>query len=162
MPQRGVYPTKALTTATELLLKARRAGDFGLSIPQAAMDLPALMTYKRTTVEQLVTGVEQLLKARRVTVIRGEARLVKPDRLLVEDSQGAPSEVSAPRVILAPGSRAAVPPIEGDSLPGVVTSTGALEINTFPPASQSWEVVLSGWSSPAFTKRWEARSPSWR
>ncbi len=128
----GCIPTKALTTATELLLKARRAGDFGLSIPQAAMDLPALMTYKRTTVEQLVAGVEQLLKARRVTVIRGEARLVKPDRLLVEDSQGAPSEVSAPRVILAPGSRAAVPPIEGDSLPGVVTSTGALEINSVP------------------------------
>lgn len=67
-----------------------------------------------------------------MTVIRGEARLVKPDRLLVEDSQGAPSEVSAPRVILAPGSRTTVPPIEGDSLPGVVTSTGALEINTVP------------------------------
>lgn len=58
----GCIPTKALTTATELLLKARRAGDFGLSIPQAAMDLPALMTYKRTTVEQLVTGVNSCLR----------------------------------------------------------------------------------------------------
>ena len=43
----GCIPTKALTTSTELLLKARRAHEFGLAISTAAPDLPALMEYKQ-------------------------------------------------------------------------------------------------------------------
>jgi dihydrolipoamide dehydrogenase len=128
----GCIPTKALTTVTELLLRAKQSAKFGLSIPQVAVDLPALMAYKRSTVEQLVGGVEQLLKARRVTLIRGEAGLIKPDVLSVQDGQGGRRELSAHRIILAPGSVTAVPPIGGSSLPGVVTSTGALDIETVP------------------------------
>jgi dihydrolipoamide dehydrogenase len=129
----GCIPTKALTTAAELLVRARRAGDFGLLIPQVAVDLPALMTYKRTTVDQLVGGVEQLLRARRITLVCGAARLIKPDTLSVEGAQGGRRELSANRVILAPGSIPAEPPIEGLNLPGVLTSTSALDIESVPP-----------------------------
>ena len=128
----GCIPTKVLTSVTELLVRAKQAGDFGLSIPQAAVDLPALMAYKRKTVEQLVGGVEQLLKARRVRLIHGEARLVKPDTISIEDGKGGREEVSAQRIILAPGSVTATPPIAGSSLLGVLTSTGALDIETVP------------------------------
>src|ERR1035441_7959600 len=71
----GCIPTKVLTSVTELLVRAKQAGDFGLSIPQAAVDLPALMAYKRKTVEQLVGGVEQLLKARRGRVVHSRGRV---------------------------------------------------------------------------------------
>jgi dihydrolipoamide dehydrogenase len=128
----GCIPTKVLTSATELLVRAKRAGDFGVSIPQATVDLPALMAYKRKTVEQLVGGVEQLLKARRVTLIHGEARLVKADTISIEDGKGGREEVSAQRIILAPGSVTATPPLTGSSLPGVMTSTEALDIETVP------------------------------
>jgi dihydrolipoamide dehydrogenase len=128
----GCIPTKVLTSATELLVRVKRAGDFGLSIPQATVDLPALMAYKRKTLEQLVGGVEQLLKARRVTLIHGEARLVKPDTISIEEGKGGREEVSAQRIILAPGSVTATPPIAGNSLPGVMTSTEALDIETVP------------------------------
>ena len=128
----GCIPTKVLTTATGLLLQARRAGDFGLAIPQATADLPALMAYKRRTVDQLVGGVEQLLKARRVTLIHGEARIIKPDTLSIDDGKGGRQELSAQRIILAPGSLTAMPPVGGSTLPGVITSTGALDISTVP------------------------------
>jgi dihydrolipoamide dehydrogenase len=128
----GCIPTKVLTTATGLLLQAKRAGDFGLAIPQAAADLPALMAYKRRTVDQLVGGVQQLLKARRVTLIHGEAQIIKPDTLSIDDGKADRQEISAQRVILAPGSLTAAPPIPGSNLPGVVTSTGALDIETVP------------------------------
>ena len=39
----GCIPTKVLTSVTELLVRAKQAGDFGLSMPQAAMYLPRLM-----------------------------------------------------------------------------------------------------------------------
>jgi dihydrolipoamide dehydrogenase len=129
----GCIPTKALATTAELLVRCKRAGELGLSIPQAAVDVPRLMAYKQSVVEQLVGGVEQLLKARRVTLVRGEARMIRPDTLLVDDAEGGRQEIAANHVILAPGSITAKPPIPGRDLPGVVTSTGALDIDTVPP-----------------------------
>ena len=128
----GCIPTKALATTAELLVRCKRAGEFGLSIPEVAVDLPALMNYKQSVVDQLVGGVEQLLKARRVTLVRGTARMTKPDTLLVDDGQGGQQEITANHIILAPGSITAEPPIEGRDLPGVVTSTGAMDIDTVP------------------------------
>ncbi len=128
----GCIPTKALTTSTELLLKARRAGEFGVSIPSALPDLPSLMAYKQAAVDRLVGGVEQLLKGRRVTLVRGEGRLVRPDTLRVTDAAGNVVDISARHVILAPGSVTARPLIPGLDLPGVVTSTEALDITDIP------------------------------
>lgn len=128
----GCIPTKALTTSTELLLKARRAGEFGVSIPSALPDLPSLMAYKQAAVDRLVGGVEQLLKKRRVTLVRGEGRLVRPDTLRVTDAAGEAVEISALHVILAPGSLTARPHIPGLDLPGVMTSTEALDITEVP------------------------------
>lgn len=128
----GCIPTKALTTSTELLLKARRAGEFGVSIPSALPDLPSLMAYKQAAVGRLVGGVEQLLKKRRVTLVRGEGRLVRPDTLRVTDAAGSAVEIPARHVILAPGSLTARPHIPGLDLPGVMTSTEALDITEVP------------------------------
>ena len=128
----GCIPTKALTTSTELLLKARRAGEFGVSIPSALPDLPSLMAYKQAAVDRLVRGVEQLLKKRRVTLVRGEGRLVRPVTLCVTDAAGSAVEIPARHVILAPGSLTAQPPIPGLDLPGVITSTEALDITEVP------------------------------
>ena len=128
----GCIPTKALTTSTELLLKARRANEFGLAIPTAAADLPALMRYKQGTVDALVGGVEHLLKNAGVTLLRGTGRLASPTTLHVQPDTGDAVTVSARQVILAPGSITARPPIPGLDLPGVMTSTEALDISDVP------------------------------
>ena len=128
----GCIPTKALTTSTELLLKARRAGEFGLSIPEATPDLPAMMAYKQETVDGLVGGIEQLLKESSVSLLRGEGYLSRPDTLHITSGNGEVNEVTAKHVILAPGSVTARPPIPGLDLPGVITSTEALDVNEMP------------------------------
>jgi dihydrolipoamide dehydrogenase len=127
----GCIPTKALATSVELLIQARGASALGVDIPQATMNLPALMARKQAIVDQLVGGVEQLLKARRVSVIRGVARLSGADTLTVDD-EGARCQITAKHIILAPGSVTAEPPIEGLGLPGVMTSTDALDIEAVP------------------------------
>ncbi len=127
----GCIPTKALTNAADLLVRCRRAGDFGLSIPQASVNLSALMAYKQTTVDRLVGGVEHLLRGRRVTVIHGEARLARPGVLRLSNGDTR-AEISATHIILAPGSVTADLPIEGRSLPGVITSTEALSMENVP------------------------------
>ena len=127
----GCIPTKVLTTAADLLVRCRRARDFGLSVPQAMADLPALMAYKQTTVDQLVEGVEHLLRARRVAVVGGDARLVKPGVLSVLEN-GMRSEIAATHIILAPGFVPSDLPIEGYDLLGVITSTEALTFDSIP------------------------------
>jgi dihydrolipoamide dehydrogenase len=127
----GCIPTKVLTTAADLLVRCRKASDFGLSVPQASANLSALMAYKQTTVDQLVGGVEHLLRARRVAVVRGEARLARPGVLSVLENE-ALSEIPARHIILAPGSVTADLPIEGRDLPGVITSAEALSLDTVP------------------------------
>lgn len=128
----GCIPTKALATSADLLLRARNASAFGVSIPKVAIDLPAMMAYKQSTVDELVAGVHQLMRARKVDIIQGTGRLTGPGSLLVEDGAGR-RKVAADRIILAPGSVAAEAPIEGVELPGVVTSTEALDIDAIPP-----------------------------
>jgi dihydrolipoamide dehydrogenase len=68
-----------------------------------------------------------------VTLIPGTARLLRPDTLNVVDRDGREHEVKARHLILAPGSLPAQPPIEGAGLPGVLTSTAALDIDAVPP-----------------------------
>ena len=127
----GCIPTKVLTTAADLLVHCRRASDFGLCVPQASANLVALMAYKQRTVDQLVGGVEHLLRARRIAVIHGDAKLARPGVLSVLDGDTA-SEISATHIILAPGSVVADLPIEGRNLPGVITSTEALNLDIVP------------------------------
>jgi len=128
----GCIPTKALTTSTELLLKARRAHEFGVAIATATPDLPALMKYKQGSVDALVGGVEHLLKRAGVTLLRGRGHLASPATVEVRRDAGEATVVSARQVILAPGSITARPPIPGLDLPGVITSTEALEIADVP------------------------------
>ena len=128
----GCIPTKALTTSTELLVKARQASEFGIAIPNAEPDLPSLMAYKQVTVDNLVGGVEQLLKKRKVTLVRGDGRLVRPDTLRVTQAGGDAIEISARHIVLAPGSITARLPIPGLDLPGVMTSTEALDVAEIP------------------------------
>lgn len=128
----GCIPTKALVTATDLLARARRAADYGVRIPEATADPVAMVAYQQAAVERLVGGVEKLLKEQKVTVIRGRGRLVRPDALSVTDDTGQTVEVAARHIILAPGSVTARPPIPGLDLPGVITSTEALDISTVP------------------------------
>lgn len=127
----GCIPTKVLTTAADLLVRIRRSNEFGLSVSQASVDLSGLHSYKQRTVEQLVSGVEHLLRARRVAVMRGEARLVRPGLLSISQN-GAVSEIAATHIILASGSVTAALPIEGRDLPGVITSTEALNLDHVP------------------------------
>ena len=128
----GCIPTKALTTATELLRQARRAGEFGILIPSAAPDFTTMMAYKQDTVNSLVGGVEMLLRERKVKVVQGNGRLARPGTVQVTEGNGTVSEILAEHIILAPGSVTARPPIPGLDQSGVITSTEALCIDSVP------------------------------
>ncbi|GAH05305.1 unnamed protein product, partial [marine sediment metagenome] len=60
---RGCIPTKALVRSTEVLLEAKRANEFGIDVGNIKINFQKIMTRKSNIVNQLVSGVEQLMKA---------------------------------------------------------------------------------------------------
>ncbi len=80
-------------------------------------------------VAQLRAGVEQLLSAPGITLLRGSARLAGPNRVELEDG----TAIEASHIIIATGSRARMIRAEGiDTDPRVLTSTGLLELSELP------------------------------
>lgn len=99
-----------------------------------ASDFPAAAERKRNVMNQLRQGIEQLLSAPGITIVRGEATF-KDARTVTVDG----TDYEADDIIIATGSSSKMPPVEGIDNPRVITSTEALNFQTLPA-----EIVIIG------------------
>ncbi|MBQ9187480.1 MAG: NAD(P)/FAD-dependent oxidoreductase [Prevotella sp.] len=85
-------------------------------------------------VAQLRAGVEGILAAPGITLLRGKAQFVGPDTVSVcGDAVAADTTVTAKSIVIATGSSAKMPPIAGiDTDTRVMTSTGLLQLQALP------------------------------
>ncbi len=114
---RGCIPTKALLRAAHTYHSLQNAAEIGVLAGQVGYDFAAMHAYAARTVLQLRSGIAQLLQRAKVTLLEGEAQFSAPDCITVNDA-----EYQAPNIIIATGSRVAMPPITGADLQGVCTS----------------------------------------
>ena len=128
---RGCIPTKALVRSADLWREMGRAEEFGLSIQGREFDFGKVMMRKDQVVDNLVKGIEQLMKARKIRVIQGWGELKGPGRIDVKAGDGVES-IKVDNVIIATGSVPARVPIAGSDLPGVVTSDDMLYLTNLP------------------------------
>jgi len=124
---RGCIPTKALARSAEVLLETKRAKDFGIEADSIRIDFPGIMAHKSKAVDQLVSGVEQLMKANKIRVCRGEGQILSPHLVKVNDE-----EIATSKVIIATGSESTPLPVPGRDLPGVLTTDDILELTELP------------------------------
>jgi len=123
---RGCIPTKALLHAAEVADSSRESSKFGVRSTFEGIDVPAVTAYRESIVASKFKGLQGLVKARGITVIAGEGRLVAPNAVQVGDDR-----IVGKNVILATGSYSR-------SLPGleiggrVITSEQALELDFVP------------------------------
>ncbi len=109
----GCTPTKAVIASARVAHQARRAGEYGLEIPEVRVDFPAVLQRAREIVELKRGGLDRgLEEADNPTLIRGHARFEGREdggfRLRVGDEP-----VLAGQVVLDTGTRTLTPPIEG-------------------------------------------------
>lgn len=123
----GCIPTKTFLKTAALLGACRDAGRYGIRIDGFGLDLAALQERKRRIVGTLERGVETLMKRSGVTVIRGRARLAGRNQVRVN---GAIEQ--ARNILVATGSRPAIPPIEGIASACVLDSSAILELKEPP------------------------------
>jgi len=130
---RGCIPTKALVAGAERLRQARSGAAYGVRSADVALDFAQLSRRKDEAVAQLRGGVEQLLKARKVKVVRGHGRLLGAGKVLVDDGSSR-SELTADSVILATGSEPVRLPNLDFSDPHIITSDELLQLTHLPPS----------------------------
>ncbi len=128
----GCIPSKVLLHASERFHEANH--DFAkLGIKaNVSLDLPGMLANKNKVVGELTKGVEFLLKKNKAEAIVGEARITAPGKIEVKGKDGKVRNLSAKHIIIATGSD--VTPLPGVTIDEkqIVSSTGALELQTVP------------------------------
>jgi dihydrolipoamide dehydrogenase len=112
----GCIPTKALLESAEVLSLCRKAGEYGIRVAEATLDLKVVQERKDRIVKKGMMGTESLLRKHKVTTVKGTGKFVAPGRIEVKDAAGATSMVEAKASILATGSKVGslpVAPVDG-------------------------------------------------
>jgi dihydrolipoamide dehydrogenase len=125
---RGCIPTKAMIASAHALDMARRLEEFGIAGgAKLAADMKAIQGRKNKIVEKLRSGIETLLKAHKVDVVRSEASF--KDTKTLRTSGG---DIEAKHFIIATGSSwIDLPNMKADRK-NIVTSDEALSWDELP------------------------------
>ena len=130
----GCIPTKALLHAAEVADVTRESAKYGVTSTFSGIDIAGVTAYRQEIIASKYKGLQGLIKARGITTIEGEGKLVSPTTVQVGDET-----IIGKNVVLATGSYSR-------SLPGleiggrVITSEQALELDFVPKKV----VVLGG------------------
>lgn len=139
----GCIPSKTLVKSVQVLEEARKAEKFGIELDTASIkpNMEKIMARKDAVVNQLVSGVEGLMKAWKIKVYNGQGTFLRPDLIAVKGSQPEVEQVEASNVVIATGSAIARLPIPGTDLPGVIDSDQILQLKHIP---QSMVIIGGG------------------
>ncbi|HYZ19656.1 MAG TPA: NAD(P)/FAD-dependent oxidoreductase [Gaiellaceae bacterium] len=126
-PNVACKPTKAYLVAADLIRDLRILGPtLGLAPPPDRADLAQIRTWKDSLRKPQEKWVADL-RGNGFETIDGEATIVDKHTLKVEER-----ELSGDRILIATGSRTAVPPIDGLEEAGWIDHVSALELTELP------------------------------
>ena len=132
----GCIPSKALLASSEHFAFAKgHAAEHGIQISGVSLDVAAMLKKKDGIVSKLTGGVAALAKARKVTVITGEASFVSTNDLEVKIEVKADKGVqvlTAKHAVIATGSVPVELPFMKFDGKTVISSTEALELTEIP------------------------------
>jgi dihydrolipoamide dehydrogenase len=127
----GCIPSKALLDSSHAYWLATHGTEHGIHVDNARFVIGEAVARKDKVVAQLVGGVEQLLKMRKVDLIKADGTLVSPTQIRVKAADGERT-IDANNVIVATGSKVGVPPIKGLAEARPLDNVGALALAKVP------------------------------
>jgi pyruvate/2-oxoglutarate dehydrogenase complex dihydrolipoamide dehydrogenase (E3) component len=125
----GCIPTKTLVASAHAAHVARRAGDYGVTIPGSiAVDMKKVKARKDAVVRQSSEGLEEWLKnAQNLTVIKGHARFADAHRVHVGDEI-----LEADKFFINVGGRASLPPLGGIDQVSYLNNSTMMDVDFLP------------------------------
>lgn len=148
----GCIPTKALLKTSDIAITIKKSKEFGIESSIENIDWNVALGRKNRVVKNLNTGVEQLLHANGVTIIKGRGSVISEQKVVVQTEEKE-IEVSCKKLILTTGAVPMIPPIEGINLEGVITSNEALSLDYIP---ESVVIIGGGVIGLEFASMWSA------
>lgn len=126
----GCIPSKTLLHVADQLEAAKALAEFGATVDGISLDIDKVRGHKDRVVGKLRGGLAAMAKARKVSVIIGEAQFASADTLTVNQADSQQT-IAFKRAIIGVGSRPVhLPFLPEDSR--IVDSTGALELRQIP------------------------------
>jgi dihydrolipoamide dehydrogenase len=137
----GCIPSKALLHSSEHVAFAKgHAAAHGIKFGSVEVDLPTMLRRKDEVVAKNTGGLTLLAKARKVTVLTGEASFTSPTTVAVKGEKGA-TEITAKNLVIATGSAPVELPFMKFDGKTVVSSDQAI---AFPEVPKKLVVVGGG------------------
>ncbi len=125
---RGCMPSKTLIYSAEVLHLAQHGQTFGLDIPKAEVDMPALHARKLEVIKEFADYRQEQLQSDRFTLFRNYARFIDPQTIELDDG----TRLTADHFMIATGSVVSVPSIPGLAEVPYWTSDDVLELDFKP------------------------------
>jgi pyruvate/2-oxoglutarate dehydrogenase complex dihydrolipoamide dehydrogenase (E3) component len=116
----GCVPSKALLAASHAARSARGAARFGVHLPEPVIDWASVRAHVQGAIATIAPNdSEERFRRLGATVLRGTARFTAADRLVVDGRA-----IAAKRIVVAAGSRPAVPALPGlEAIPYLTNET---------------------------------------
>ena len=128
----GCIPSKNLLNFSEKFYSAKNFSNLGIEVGKIKLNLDKVMKNKDKAVDVLTKGIEFLFKKNKVTYYKGIASLKSSNQISVASSKNKEIIIETENVIISTGSEpASLPGIKFDEKV-IVSSTGALSLNTVP------------------------------
>lgn len=127
----GCIPTKALVRGVSFLPLFEKGKEYGITASAISVDFARMQAQKDRIVSSLRRGLDQLMVANKIQVIKGVARLVSPNEIEVKTEKGV-EVIRVEKIILAPGSVPVIPPVPGAMEAGIMTSDEMLKLTRVP------------------------------
>ncbi len=127
----GCIPTKFLWQAAKTKQKISKSLEYGIKANIESINFADVIAKKNRLVENLVKGVERLLKTNNVEIIKGEAGFKNKNMLIVKMSDGE-TEIYAEKIVIAAGSDCKVVPNIDFDHKKYISSTDALNMTELP------------------------------
>lgn len=129
----GCIPSKALLDSSEHYHNAKTTFDaHGVYLKDLSADLSKMVDRKGQVVLENTKGIEFLMKKNKIDVHYGLGSFKDKNTINVTASDGKISELTAPKIIIATGSKPVVPASFNYDKKRVITSTEALNIRDIP------------------------------
>ena len=129
----GCIPTKTLLYSAKVYDYAVHGDQYGISAPGATFDFGKIVDRKNKVVKKLVGGVGSKMKAHKVRVVKGEAKIKGRSANGIEIECNGETYYAV-NLLLCTGSEAFVPPIPGVKEAGdaIVTNREILDLKEQP------------------------------
>ena len=108
----GCIPSKTYLKNAEIIEEVRNGKARGISADNVTVSLASLVTYKNRVLKNLNTGIASLLKRKKVDIFKGFGEVQSANEIVIK-TEDSTETITTKYMIVATGSKPAIPPIPG-------------------------------------------------